>query len=80
MSDDYKKPFTKSYVLKVTAENMQRGQDDQKRCVQVSIDKTLNRISDFVAGSPEALEVTQTLAELNNWLKLLESHIYDYSK
>jgi len=51
------KPFTRDYVLKVTAKHMLKS-------IEISIKKTMDRMNEFQGDHEQANEVFKTLTEL----------------
>lgn len=60
----YKKPFSKSYVLRVTAEHILESLD-------ISINKTFERIAEFDSNAAKSKEIFMTLSELHQLRKQL---------
>lgn len=58
MSEDNIKPFSKSYVLRITARHMRKD-------IDMSIRKTFERIKDFDGNPEKSLEVFETLSTLH---------------
>lgn len=58
MGDTKHKPFSKEYVLQVTALHM-------KKAVDISIRKTSERIEEFAGDQEKSREVLETLVMLN---------------
>jgi len=56
------KPFSKEYVLRTTRSHMLRN-------VEISIDKTFNRVSDFANDQTKSNEIFETLAILHTLKK-----------
>jgi hypothetical protein len=63
------KPFTKAFVLKTTLQNM-------RNMVDLSMRKTVARLSDFPDDKEKKLEVLATLASLDQFHKVIQE-IYD---
>jgi len=64
------KPFDKSYVMRVTANNA-------KKSVDISLNKTTKRLEDFSPGTEKWREVLDTLSALHQFRSLIddfESH------
>jgi hypothetical protein len=59
------KPFSKDYVLRTTAKHMRKN-------VDVSIQKTFERIAEFDGDVEKSREVFDTLAELHQMRKRLD--------
>lgn len=57
--------FDKNYVMRVTLEHM-------KKRVDVSINKTFDRVKEFESDSGKSLEVFETLSELHTLRRSLE--------
>lgn len=64
--NEHNKPFSQSYVLSVTFQNM-------RSAVQLSISKTIGRLPDFDPGSEKHNEILDTLASLNNLARLVDA-------
>jgi len=58
-------PFTKEFVLQRTADNMQRA-------IDISINKTFERVKDFEDNSEKSLEVFETLSTLHQMRKNID--------
>jgi DNA replication protein DnaD len=56
--NDKLKPFDRSYVVSTTVKHM-------LKCIDMSIAKTIARISDFDNDSGKSAEVLQTLSDLH---------------
>jgi len=66
MSEDKKNPpFSMGYVLRVTSNHMQKS-------INISIQKTTNRIPEFMADEKRSKELLKTLAHLHAMRKQLE--------
>jgi hypothetical protein len=59
------KPFSRNYVLRTTAKHMRKS-------VDISIQKTLARTTDFVDDPVKSLEVFDTLSKLNAMRKQID--------
>ena len=59
------KPFSQDYVLRETLKHMQDS-------VNISTQKTLSRLPEFVADSAKIQEIMDTLSSLNALNKLIE--------
>jgi predicted component of type VI protein secretion system len=59
------KPFSIGYVLRTTAKNM-------RKCLDISIRKTFERIQEFEPDSQKAREVFATLANLHKMRQQLD--------
>jgi hypothetical protein len=64
MENQKEKPFSQGYVLRTTAKHM-------RRCVDISIRKTYERLPEFVEG-PKSVELFKTLGVLHGMLKALD--------
>jgi len=62
---DDEKPFDKSYVMRVTANNA-------KKSVDISINKTSQRLEEFPPKSVKWQEVLDTLHALHQFRKLID--------
>lgn len=54
-----KKPFSKDFVIKTTLAH-------QRKCVDISIQKTANRIAEFEGDAEMSKEILQTLSCLHS--------------
>ena len=59
------KPFSHSYVLRMTYKHM-------RKCVEVSISKTIERIGEFANDSEKSKEIFKTLADLHSIRRQLD--------
>ena len=62
------KPFTLSYVLRLTMRNMQKS-------INISISETSARLPEFEPGSAKWLEVLSTLNALHTLKKVLDDFV-----
>jgi hypothetical protein len=63
--EEINKPFSKQYVLKVTAKHMRKS-------IDISIRKTFERIKDFDGDQEKSQEVFETLSLLHALRKQLD--------
>lgn len=62
------KPYSKAYVLSTTCKHMRKS-------VDISIQKTLSRISEFDGNQQKSQEIFETLAILHNLKKQLDDFV-----
>ncbi len=60
------KPFNRSYVIRMTYKHM-------CKCVDVSISKTIERISEFAGDPAKSSEIFKTLADLHAMKRQLDN-------
>jgi hypothetical protein len=60
-----KKPFSSEYVIRTTAKHM-------RKCVDISLKKTVERINEFDGDVAMGHEIFVTLAKLHNMRKQLD--------
>jgi hypothetical protein len=63
-NENINKPFSKAYVLRVTAKHMLKG-------VDISIRKTSERIEEFAGDKDKSKEVFETLSVLYQMQKMM---------
>lgn len=66
MSENKAKPFSKGYVLRVTAKHMRKS-------IDISIRKTFERIKDFDGDVEKSREVFDALAVLHDMRRKLDA-------
>lgn len=59
------KPFSKSYVLRITAKHMRKS-------IDISIRKTFDRVAEFDSNNVKSREVFETLSVLHQLRKQLD--------
>lgn len=59
------KPFSKSYVLRITAKHMRKS-------IDISIRKTFERVAEFDSNNVKSREVFETLSVLHQLRKQLD--------
>lgn len=59
------RPFNQGYVLRATARHM-------RRCIDISIRKTFERVAEFAGDPAKSQEVFQTLSTLHTMRKQLD--------
>lgn len=60
------KPFSQEYVIKTTARHM-------KKCIDISLKKTYDRIAEFDSNSQMSTEILNTLSTLNSMSRAIDS-------
>ena len=58
-------PFSMVFVLSTTLKHM-------KKCVDISIGKTVNRVSEFEGDATKSREIIGTLSELHSLNRMIE--------
>lgn len=64
MADKNQRPFDRDYVLRITRKHMLKS-------VEISINKTLERVQEFAGDQKKSAEVFETLANLQAMRKQL---------
>jgi len=68
------KPFSQDFVIKTTLKNMQKA-------IDISVNKTLSRVSEFADNPEKSNEIFMTLGNLQTMKKSLENiQIYESDK
>ena len=62
------KPFSREFVLKTTVKHMRKN-------IDISIQKTVNRIAEFEGDGKKSAELVQTLSDLHNMKKQIEGFL-----
>lgn len=73
MTEEIDKPFTKAFVLRLTAKNMRRH-------IDVSIRKTFERVKDCAGDAVKSREVFETLSILHAMRKQLDDFQQQHSQ
>jgi len=68
-----KRPFSLEYVVRITAKNM-------RKCINVSIQKTFERIEEFAEDRQVSEEIFKTLSVLHQMRKQIDELLSTYSK
>jgi hypothetical protein len=68
-----KRPFSMDYVVRITAKHM-------RKCVNVSIQKTFERIEEFAEDREKSAEIFKTLSILHQMRKQIDDLLSKYSK
>jgi len=69
-SANTEKPFSQGYVLRTTAKHM-------RKCIDISIRKTFDRIKEFDGNQEKSAEVFKALATLHSMRKTLDDFQLD---
>jgi hypothetical protein len=73
MTNQTSKPFSCGYVLRTTTSHMRRS-------IEISISKTFERMSEFIADETKSKEVFKTLAHLHSMRKQLDDFQHQNSE
>jgi hypothetical protein len=63
--ENIQRPFSSEYVVRTTTKHM-------RKCIDISIKKTIERVSEFEGNSEKAQEIFKTLSMLHQMRKQLD--------